>query len=552
MNDTISHRNRVLLLIAIMTTVAFGVVGISLFVLYKAAFEQQRDLLVETVQSQANLVEAVARFNMEFSTHDMLGDAFAATILQVRDAHEHFKGFGKTGEFTLAKREGDLIVFLVSHRHSDLQNPKPVSFFGDLAEPMRRALSGARGTVIGLDYRGEMVLAAYEPVDELDVGIVAKIDLAEIRTPFLTATVLGGGSAFVLIFLGTVLFLRISDPLIRHLEENEKKYRTLFESATEGVLLMDDVFEECNDQACCLLACEREDIVGYSLVEFSPPTQPDGRNSAGAAKERIQAALAGMSQFFFWQHRRKDGVLIDTDISMKVVRVGGKKMILTTIRDITEHKRLEKEILEISTREQRRIGHDLHDGLGQHLAGIAFLSKVLEQKLATKSSAEAAEATEIATLVSQAVTQTRNLARGLCPVQLEANGLAAGLQELASRTESLFDVACRFQCKDHITIYDNGVATHLYYLAQEAVTNAIKHGNPQHIWIDLSQANGQIALTVKDDGFGFSERVKKHTGMGLHIMNYRAKIIDGYLTVRQDAGGGTCVTCSLQSSKAPK
>lgn len=218
--------------------------------------------------------------------------------------------------------------------------------------------------------------------------------------------------------------------------------------------------------------------------------------------------------------------------------------------DITERKRLEKEILEISAREQRRIGQDLHDGLGQHLTGIAFLSKVLEQKLAAKSLGEVAKAAEIAALVKQAVAHTRDLAQGLCPVQLEANGLVAALQELSSRTENLFNISCRLQCEHDILIHDNTVATHLYYIAQEAVGNAIKHGKAQHIVIGLSVVEERISMMVKDDGIGFPEGVDQYTGMGLHIMNYRARMINGSLTIQGDPEGGTTVTCSFQSTNA--
>ncbi|MFQ5989544.1 MAG: PAS domain S-box protein, partial [Candidatus Methylomirabilales bacterium] len=223
----------------------------------------------------------------------------------------------------------------------------------------------------------------------------------------------------------------------------------------------------------------------------------------------------------------------------------GKKMLRGFMIDITERKRLEKEILEVSAREQRRIGQDLHDGLGQHLTGIAFLSKVLEQKLAAKSLGEAAEAAEIAALVNDAVTQTRDLARGLCPVQLEANGLVAALQELSSKTESLFNVSCRFQCDHPVLIHDNAVATNLYFIAQEGVSNAIKHGRARHIVIGLTVSKDRITLMVKDDGIGFPEVVEEHTGMGLHIMNYRARMIDGTLTFQRDPEGVTTVICSL-------
>jgi len=185
-----SERKSFLLLIIIMATVSTIVAGVTIFMLYRAAFNEQKARLVETAQSQARLIESVARFNTAHERTDPgsfpEGPA-KATLNQIIDAHEHYTGFGETGEFTLSKKEGDNIVFLLSHRHYDLNNPKPVLFDSELAEPMRRALSGQSGTIVGFDYRGATVLAAHEPVGELNLGIVAKIDLAEVRGPFLRA-----------------------------------------------------------------------------------------------------------------------------------------------------------------------------------------------------------------------------------------------------------------------------------------------------------------------------------------------------------------------------
>ena len=152
--------------------------------LYQAAIDEERDRLMESAQSQARLIEAVARFDAVQSA-DFPEGSSAATISQIVDAHKNFKGVGETGEFTLARREGEQIVFLLSHRHQDLEDVKPVPWDSQLAQPMRLALSGFSGTVIAVDYRGERVLAAHEPVAELELGIVAKIDLAEVRAPFI-------------------------------------------------------------------------------------------------------------------------------------------------------------------------------------------------------------------------------------------------------------------------------------------------------------------------------------------------------------------------------
>ena len=214
-----SERKRMFLLILIMITVSLVVVGITMGILYRTAFEENRERLVVTAQSHARLIEAVARFDAIYSDNYPEGP-LAATLSQLLDAHQHYKGFGQTGEFTLARREGDSIAFLLSHRHYDLDNPKPVRFDSDLAEPMRLALSRKSGTVVGLDYRGEMVLAAYESVAELDLGIVTKIDLAEIRAPFVKAALIALGMGILVVLGGTALFLRVSNPMIRRMEKH--------------------------------------------------------------------------------------------------------------------------------------------------------------------------------------------------------------------------------------------------------------------------------------------------------------------------------------------
>jgi PAS domain S-box-containing protein len=222
---------------------------------------------------------------------------------------------------------------------------------------------------------------------------------------------------------------------------------------------------------------------------------------------------------------------------------GTPTYIIATGIDITERKHLEKTILEISAREQRRIGQDLHDGLGQHLTGIAFMSKVQEQKLLEKSLPEAGDAAKIVNLVNEAINKTRELARGLLPVVSDAEGLMSALQQWAGEVEDLFAVSCRFQCFTPVLIHDDTVATHLYYVAREAVNNAIKHGHARHIVIRLAVVQHQGTLTIQDDGYGIGKIGSGNKGMGLHLMNYRAKIVGGSLEVQRVPTGGTMVTC---------
>jgi PAS domain S-box-containing protein len=249
--------------------------------------------------------------------------------------------------------------------------------------------------------------------------------------------------------------------------------------------------------------------------------------------------------------RRKDGKLIDISVTVSPIRdLDGKIIGASKVaRDITGRKQLEKEILKIGDREQQRIGQDLHDGLCQELAGIELMCRVLEQKLAAKSKAESKQAGEIARHVREAITHTRGLARGLSPVAFEVNGFMSALSELAANVQKLFHVECRLECPEPVLIQNNVFATHLYRIVQEAINNAVKHGKARRINISLQPAGERYALTVSDDGTGFSNETKKSGGMGLHIMKYRAGVVDAALEVRSGVdGSGTTVSCVFRKN----
>jgi signal transduction histidine kinase len=287
-------------------------------------------------------------------------------------------------------------------------------------------------------------------------------------------------------------------------------------------------------------------LIGENAHSLAGPRQLLPKRLIDQAMMYVKRAFATGKTQVFEQHVAHNGIHGDFEIRVVVSRPNEA---LGMVRDITLRKRLEREILEISGREQRRIGQDLHDSLCQHLAGIGFMAKVLEKKITAGLPVDASHSAEMVALIDQAITLTRGFARGLNPVRLESDGLMVALAELAANTERLFGVRCRFEHDEPILIDDNSFATHLYRIVQEALNNAIKHGKAGTIDITF-QSDGKInTLTVKDDGVGMGGTPSQGKGMGLNIMNYRASMIAATLEVRSHEDGGTAVICSFPSKR---
>jgi PAS domain S-box-containing protein len=210
-----------------------------------------------------------------------------------------------------------------------------------------------------------------------------------------------------------------------------------------------------------------------------------------------------------------------------------------------ERRELEEELLNASSREQQRIGQDLHDSLCQQLAGIEFQNSVLVQQLSKTPEAQA-EAARIGELIRNATKQARALARGLSPVEIEPNGLMSALNNLAINATNLFRVLCSFECPQPVLLDNRISATHLYRIAQEAIGNAVKHGQAKTVVVNLKHVDQELVLSVKDDGIGFSQDGRGSEGMGLRIMEYRADMIGAMLRIDSVKGGGTTVACRLR------
>lgn len=291
-------------------------------------------------------------------------------------------------------------------------------------------------------------------------------------------------------------------------------------------------------------------LTGYSLEEVreqNPRVLKSGQTPLETYQELWATLLAGrdwQGQFcnvkkngeLYWEHAVISPVKDESGVVRHYVAIK---------EDVTERRRLEQEVLDTIENEQRRFGQDLHDDLCQHLAGLQFLSGVLAKSLAEKALPEAADASRISDCIRETFDRARMLAHGLSPAALESAGLAGALLELAENVARMFQIGCDFHCDVPVSIEDIGVATHLYRIVQEAINNAVRHGQAKHVAIRLTASPEHCNLVIEDDGCGFSTTSTHHRGMGLRVMKYRATMIGATLDVTSSIGKGTKVTCSL-------
>jgi two-component system sensor kinase FixL len=349
--------------------------------------------------------------------------------------------------------------------------------------------------------------------------------------------------------VATVLAAAVRDHARQQaLRERESRMRAIVDTAVDAIITIDERgrVESMNPATERLFGYTANEVVGHNVSMLMP--DPDSSRHDSYLANYITTAkpkIIGIGREVI--ARRKDGSTFPVDLAVSEVRLGNRRIFTGMVRDISERRRLERQVLEAAAEEQRRIGHDLHDGLCQQLAGVAFANEVLSQKLSARSAPESATADKIGKLVDDAITQARELARGLQPVTLEAGGLAGALRQLAARIEDTFHIACIFECDGESLVHDNAAAIHLYRIAQEAVSNAIKHGKARTVVIELSPHEPGLIMKISDDGVGLSEEKLGGNGIGMHSMAYRARIIGGVVEVQAGPRGGTVVTCTIRN-----
>jgi PAS domain S-box-containing protein len=328
----------------------------------------------------------------------------------------------------------------------------------------------------------------------------------------------------------------------RRADEARTRLAAILQFSPVGILVatLDGTIQHWNEGAKTLFGYSSQEVIGQSIRMLLPPEQADDF-------ERIVARVGGGEPVqncdTIRLHKNGERINVALTVTQLKDERGGAYGICSIVQDIRERKRLEQQLAQLADEERRMIGRELHDSLGQQITAMGMIATGLTHQLDGQSpQAETAAKLEMSVLEAQRMLRT--LSKGLLPVAVDAHGLAAALESLASETVKLHEIECSFESAEPVPMVDNFVSTQLYLIAREAVHNAVKHGRPNRIVIELGNGDG-IKLAVRDDGTGIVDTADEGSGMGLRIMRHRIGLINGTLQVEPSASGGTLVTCSL-------
>jgi PAS domain S-box-containing protein len=344
----------------------------------------------------------------------------------------------------------------------------------------------------------------------------------------------------------------IEDAYQAALRESEERIRWILNTAADAIITVDrrGMINDFNPVTEKMFGYTRKELVGQNVSMLIPsPYREEHDEHLGRYLGTDQARVINVTREL--TARRKNGSLFPIELSVSAVN--HLDLFTDVIRDISERKALQKEVLDVATEEQRRIGQDLHDSIGQRLTGIGYAAQTLVEKLSTAprrlEELDVVTLRDVATKLSDGIgtmfEELHAIVQGLVPVQLGARGLIDALDELARVTDALEDVTCAFKCKEPVDVLDTTTATHLYRIAQEAVGNALKHSRATAILIALEADTHGLLLQIADDGTGIDPAAEQSARMGLKIMRYRAGMIGATFAVDPVERGGTVVLCQL-------
>lgn len=332
------------------------------------------------------------------------------------------------------------------------------------------------------------------------------------------------------------------------LEENKARAQAILETTVDGIVTADENGQilSFNQAASKIFGYDEEEVIGKSVHILMP--EPHRSNHDDYVRRYIETGenhIIGLRREM--TGIRKDGTIFPLELSVSEVKWNTSRIFTGVINDITDRRRLEQEILRVSEEERRSIGQDLHDGLGQMLTGIGLISQNLARKLKSNGIPGADEVQEVSDLIKEADEYAKALAHGLIHVDVE-EGLNVALKSLSAQARKFFRVNCNFTNNSDIKIYNSMTVLNLYRIAQEAVSNAVKHGKAENIKIILSSAKDIIKLEIIDDGIGFSNSKdnEQAKGMGVRIMGYRSNMMSGQFSI-EEIDNQTHVICEIPS-----
>ena len=320
------------------------------------------------------------------------------------------------------------------------------------------------------------------------------------------------------------------------LRESEQRMRAILETAVEGIVTMDErgIVELVNPAACRIFGYPPAEVIGRNVKMLLPSIY----NDSEATQIGIGREVVG---------QRKDGDLFPMELSVGEVRLGDRRLFTGLVRDISERRQLEQAVAVAAEQERARIARELHDGLGQQLGGLLFLMNGLSRDLQSAHSPQAEVAGQLSQELATALTLARNLSHELFAVPPGQDGLTQALENLAERVGAERGIACAFACESPVLVHNQAIASHVYRVAQEAVHNAVKHSRATRIDIKLARHAANVELRVGDNGIGLPAE-HHSSGLGLHTMEQRARLIGGRLLVQTQPTGGVEVICCVPNA----
>ena len=570
-------KRRIAYLVFLIFLVVIVICGSILVLLYNTTFKSTRQRLVEIVHNQARFIEAVAKFD-SIESRDYPGGWKSATLSQITYAHKTFEGFGETGEFTLAKLERDTMFFLLNHRFQSTEIPLPIPYNSKLAEPMRLCLSGKSGSVIGLDYRGVEVLAAYIPVAILNYGIVAKIDISEVRAPFLRASAL---AMIATLFLGIIisyLFIKTTTPLIKELEENELRMRNTFDQIAVGIVHFNlngeiviankgflkltgyTVQEITNVSLTTLLSGNNIDLPQRLTMNSEQKNDASFETNTVLKKKNGETLWVNMVFTLVKDYKTlpKYFIAVCVDINDKIIiekqlhkyTENLEEMVRERTKELEsmQEKMIKQEKLAVLGQLAGSVGHELRNPLGVMTNAIYFLL-TMHENTDEKTKEYLNILDNQIKLSNKIITDLLDFSRTQTPARnkFEINKTVQEILDSSDSKEVQF-----YQELDHSDRKIFADYDHVRMILQNIITNAVQATKGTGVVeIKGESLEDKYQLTIKDNGCGMNEKTinlifdplfttkERGIGLGLSICKNLAELNGIALNVTSELNEGT-------------